>query len=185
MSEAPHTRDAVPGQRRLVRLVLLSFVLGFVAARTLVLLIMARVVPDLYVHVGGTHVHHLNFGIALLSFVGGALLFTHPQGRALRALAVAYGLGLALTFDEFGMWLHLGGGYWQRASYDALIVITLALALLAYLPPPRRWTARAVATAIMLLLALSLFVWRSYAAIGAFESKAAPRLHRLEAHGPA
>ena len=30
---------------------------------------------------------------------------------------------MGLTFDEFGMWLHLGGGYWQRASYDAVIVI--------------------------------------------------------------
>ena len=30
-------------------------------------------------------------------------------------------LAMALTFDEFGMWLHLGGSYWQRASFDAVI----------------------------------------------------------------
>jgi hypothetical protein len=30
---------------------------------------------------------------------------------------------MALTFDEFGMWLHLGGSYWQRASFDAVIVL--------------------------------------------------------------
>jgi hypothetical protein len=28
---------------------------------------------------------------------------------------------MALTFDEFGMWLHLGGSYWQRASFDAVV----------------------------------------------------------------
>ena len=34
-----------------------------------------------------------------------------------------YGVGLALTFDEFGLWFHLGGSYWQRASFDAVVVI--------------------------------------------------------------
>jgi hypothetical protein len=81
------------------------------------------VIPDFYVHVGGTHVHHLNFGIVLLSAVGALLLFAAPTGRALDLTALAYGVGLALTFDEFGMWLHLGGSYWQRASFDAIIVV--------------------------------------------------------------
>jgi hypothetical protein len=34
---------------------------------------------------------------------------------------------MALTFDEFGMWLHLGGSYWQRASIDASIVVAALL----------------------------------------------------------
>jgi len=37
--------------------------------------------------------------------------------------ALVYGVGLALTFDEFGMWVHLGGPYWQRASFDAVVLI--------------------------------------------------------------
>ena len=69
----------------------------------MVFLIVSRRIPDVYPHLGGTHVHHLNYGI----------------GRA----ATLYGVGLALTFDEFGLWLHLGGGYWQRASFAAPIMI--------------------------------------------------------------
>ena len=53
--------------RHLARLTFVAFLLTFIAARTLVILIMTRKVPDLYVHLGGTHVHHLNCGIFLLA----------------------------------------------------------------------------------------------------------------------
>ena len=66
------------------------------------------------------HVHHLNYGIFLLAGLGGYLLFQRPGGRALTLAGVVYGIGLALTFDEFGMWVRLGGNYWQRASLDAI-----------------------------------------------------------------
>ena len=39
---------------------------------------------------------------------------------------------MGLTFDEFGMWLHLGGSYWQRASVDAVIVVSALFALVAF-----------------------------------------------------
>src|SRR3954468_19053557 len=94
---------------RLARWTLTAFVLTFLLARILVLLIMSRRIPDLYFHVGQTHVHHLNYGIFLLSGVGAYLLLAAPTGRALRRVALVYGVGLALTFDEFGMWIHLGG----------------------------------------------------------------------------
>lgn len=106
--------------RRIARIALFWFLLTFVTSRTLVFLIMARKIPDLFVHVGGTHVHHLNFGIFLLAGVGAYLLFRRPA-RA-RVPAALLGVGLALTFDEFGMWLNLGGSYWQRASWDAVAV---------------------------------------------------------------
>src|SRR5688572_30741649 len=92
-----------PGAAAMARRVLAAFVGTFVAARVVVFLIMSRRVPDLFLHVGGTHVHHLNYGIFLLSGVGAYLLFGRPAGRRLSAAAVAYGVGLALTFDEFGM----------------------------------------------------------------------------------
>ena len=96
-------------------------------------LIMARRIPDLYLHLGGNHIHHLNYGIFLLVAVGGFLLFRDPTGRALKISAVAYGIGLALTFDEFGMWVRLDGStYWQRASVDAVGVLAALLGLLAY-----------------------------------------------------
>lgn len=105
-----------PIASRLARWTLAAFVLTFLLSRIFVLLIMTRRMPDLFLHVGQTHVHHLNYGIFLLVAVGGWLLFSPPAGHRRSAAAVMYGIGLALTFDEFGMWLHLGGSYWQRAS---------------------------------------------------------------------
>ena len=109
--------------RHLARLVFVAFLLTFIVSRTLVILIMIRRVPDLFLHLGGTHVHHLNYGIFLLSTIAAVLLFGKVNDAQRAACAVVYGIGMALTFDEFGMWLHLGGSYWQRASFDAVVVL--------------------------------------------------------------
>src|SRR5207302_11117619 len=123
--------------RRLARVVLLSFVLTFIAARVVSLLTMTHHMPNVYLHVRGTHVHHLNYGIFLLAGVGAYLLFS--SGPVAPGAAVVYGIGLGLTFDEFGMWLHLNGDYWQRASFDAIVVLAAALGLAGFAPPIRRW----------------------------------------------
>src|SRR6266566_9000422 len=49
--------------RPLARLALLSFLLTFVAARVVSYLMRARRMAGFYLHVYGTHVHHLNYGI--------------------------------------------------------------------------------------------------------------------------
>ena len=74
-------------RKRLARLALVAFVFVFVAARVLVYLIMSRRIPDLYLYVGQTHVHHLNYGIFLLSFVGAFLLLAQPKGDWLTSRA--------------------------------------------------------------------------------------------------
>ncbi len=130
------------------RKVLAAFLATFLAARTIVYLIMSRRIPDLAFHTHRTHVHHLDFGIFLLALVGAALLFLPESSSIRRRAATAYGIGLALTFDEFGMWLHLGGGYWQRASFDAMVAIAAALALATVTPVfgvfrRRHWIAAA------------------------------------------
>jgi hypothetical protein len=169
------------GARRLVRIVLTGFVLTFACARILVLLIMSRDLPDLYLHLGGTHVHHLNIGIFLLAALGAWLLFARPApGRRLDLLAALYGVGLALTFDEFGMWLHLGGGYWQRASFDAVTAIAGALALAAFAPPWREWTPRRALWAACVVALLSVFFWRLSLSL----STLGPRLQHIEHEGP-
>ena len=142
---------------RLERHILVSFVLTFMTARVLVFLIVARRVPDLYLHLGGTHVHHLNYGIFLLAGVGAYLLLGHPGPRALRAAAILYGIGLALTFDEFGLWLHLGGSYWQRASFDAVVVIAALLGLMVVAPALRQFRPHHWATALALAAAAAVF----------------------------
>ena len=77
-----NTESSEPSRSsHLARLVLVAFLLTFICARCIVFLIMSRTIPDLYMHVKGTHVHHLNYGILLLSGLGGYLLFKHPVGR--------------------------------------------------------------------------------------------------------
>jgi hypothetical protein len=141
--------------RPLARLVLLSLLLTFITARVANILVMLHRMPDLYLNVRDTHVHHLNYGIFLLAGVGAYLLFTPPSVTPTPpATAVIYGIGLGLTFDEFGMWLHLNGDYWQRASFDAVIVLAAALGLASFAPPLTHWRPRQVATALLLLLLL-------------------------------
>src|SRR5436189_6004619 len=138
--------------RPLARLVRLSLLLTLIAARVVSILMTLHRMPDIYLHVRDTHVHHLNYGIFLLAGVGAYLLFS--PGPAAPAAAVMYGIGLALTFDEFGMWLHLNGDYWQRTSFDAVIVLAAVLGLAGFAPPVNRWRPRQFATALLFLLLL-------------------------------
>jgi hypothetical protein len=41
---------------------------------------------------------------------------------------------MGLTFDEFWMWMRLGGSDWQRASLDAVGVLAALFGLMAYAP---------------------------------------------------
>jgi len=149
--------QAQASTRHRMRLALFAFLVTFVASRVLVFLIMARRLPDLFMHVGGTHVHHLNYGIFLLAAVGAWLVFGEPDERGRTRATVLYAIGLALTFDEFGMWLHLGGGYWQRASFDAVVVLAALLGLGGYAPPLRAWRVKQVSTAMAALLVAAVF----------------------------
>ncbi|MEJ2554236.1 MAG: hypothetical protein P8079_09645 [Gammaproteobacteria bacterium] len=149
------TRNA---NRALARLIFFTFLLTFIAARVLVFLIMSHRLPDLFLYLGGTHVHHLNYGIFLLCGVGAYLLFAHPTQKRWRRAAVAYGVGLALTFDEFGMWLHLGGSYWQRASFDAVAVIVAILGFFAYFPiQVSLWKKYWWQTVVIIVVCLAFF----------------------------
>lgn len=145
-------------RRSLARVALCSFLAVFSASRMLVLLIMMRTIPDLFVHVCGTHLHHLNYGIFLLSGLAGYLLLCQPSGRRLRNAAVIYGAAMALTYDEFGMWLHLGGSYWQRASWDAVGVIAAFFALLAFAPSPTRSSSCSRASDVSMTAAVTCVV---------------------------
>ena len=169
---------------RLARLALAAFVFTFIA-RILVILIMAgELPPQLFLHVTGTHVHHLNYGITLLSITGALLIFVRPTGKALSAVAVVYGIMLGLTFDEFGMWLHLGGPYWQRASFDAVVVVAALLALIAYGSTIRHWRPKHHITIAFLLLVLGAFGYTLDYSLKWADKKVAPVLRDLEDQGP-
>ncbi|MGD0491464.1 MAG: hypothetical protein ABSC32_07950 [Steroidobacteraceae bacterium] len=188
MSAAPVARDdrpaadpGVPVSTQLARRALFGFILTFIAARTVVLLIMSRRMPNLYFFLRGTHVHHLNYGIFLLAGVGAYLLFRIPSGKSLRGAALVYGIAMALTFDEFGMWLHLGGSYWQRASVDAITVVAALLGLAAFASAIRTFQSRHLKAFIVILIAVIVFgvvLYDTSLKIGRLEG---PRLEALEA----
>jgi hypothetical protein len=156
--EIPHHDPA----RHLARRVLFSFMLIFVLARLVVFLIMSRQIPEFYFFCGDTHVHHLNYGIFLLAGVGTFLLFEQPTGTKLHTDGIIFGIGLALTFDEFGMWLHLGGSYWQRASWDAVTVVAALFGMISFAPPlnqfrSKHWWGLAI-TALMVIISFFLYI---------------------------
>jgi len=175
---------AVP-PRRLARIAFTTFLLTFIAARVLVILIMTRRMPDLFLHLGGTHVHHLNYGIFLLAAVGAILVFGQgPSGRLRQICAFLYGFGMALTFDEFGMWLHLGGGYWQRASFDAVIVLLSLFGVLAFAPSFRRMRSYHWVTGVVALAAVVVFYGLLFKSIKYVGQRVGPRLQEMEKRGP-
>ncbi len=172
------------GKTRLARLVFFAFLVTFMFSRIVVFLIMERRIPDLYLFLGGTHIHHLNHGIFLLAGLGAYLLFAQPGGRSLRTAAVLYGIGMALTFDEFGMWVRLGGSYWQRASFDAVGVIAAFFGLIAYAPALKKFRPRHWWSAVLLVLLAAVFFVMLNESFRHARKVIGPKLYELESKAP-
>jgi hypothetical protein len=118
-------------------LILIAFVLSFGFIRTSAHMIRAQVSwwPGNVETKGGTHVHHLVWGILLLLSMGYVGIATDIGTPWLELVAVAFGIGMGLTMDEFALWLNLQDVYWQekgRQSIDA-VVVTTALLVIALL----------------------------------------------------
>ena len=91
---------------------------------------------------------------------------------------------MALTFYEFGLWLNLGGSYWQRASFDAVIVILSLFGLLAFAPRWQRISSRHFAVGIVVLIALVSFGMLLIKSLSHANDKIRPRLLEMEKSGP-
>jgi hypothetical protein len=79
-------------------------------------------------HAGDIHVHHLVVGIIFILVSGWAALALDPGWPWVEVLGVFFGIGAALTLDEFALWLYLKDVYWMeegRASIDAVILALL------------------------------------------------------------
>ncbi|HMX26735.1 MAG TPA: hypothetical protein PKC13_14125 [Blastocatellia bacterium] len=89
------------------------------------------------VFVGATHVHHLVFGILILLLTGWLWLIqvgTGAEGASRtwsRVTAVLYGIGSALTLDEFALWFNLADVYWARAGRESIDAVILFFTLLS------------------------------------------------------
>lgn len=170
--------------RHLARLTFVAFLFTFIGSRVLVILIMSRQMPDLFLHMGGTHVHHLNYGIFTLAAVAGVLLFARLNETQRSVCALIYGFSMALTFDEFGMWLHLGGSYWQRASFDAVIVLLGLFGVLAFLPRWKRVRAHHFIVGGCLVLTIASFYLLLLRSLKYADEKLIPKLQQMEQSGP-
>jgi hypothetical protein len=128
--------------RRRMFLASVAFLLTFGGVRLLVWSITHQVGPFQYVTVGGRHIHHLVWGILILLLVGYGWLAEVGQTPARtsiflsRLIAICYGVGSALTLDEFAIWLNLDpNAYWShadRASIDAVIIFGSVLSVGAW-----------------------------------------------------
>ena len=87
---------------------------------------------------------------------------------------------MGLTFDEFGMWLHLGGSYWQRASVDAVIIVAALFGLVAFARSLKKFEARHFWAFIVLLVVLISFGIVIYTAGNRIGDVMGPTLHELE-----
>jgi len=146
-----------PRQRMFIASV--AFVITFVGVRILVELIRHNEGPFQWVTVRGHHIHHLVWGILILLLVGYGWLLDLGRSHSplsiffSRLMSVSYGVGAALTLDEFALWLNLEpDAYWNhegRLSIDAVILFGSLLGVGAWGAPffrgiQRMWTSRSI-----------------------------------------
>jgi len=152
-------RSTIPDRpRRRMFIASVSFLLTFVGVRLLVHRIINHESHFQWVVVHGRHIHHLVWGILILLLVGYGWLMDLGRSHSplsiflSRLMAVGYGVGAALTLDEFSIWLDLDpDAYWShgRLSIDAVILFGSLLAVGAGGAPffrglSRMWDKRAV-----------------------------------------
>ena len=132
--QAVYDRHVVDAGKEAQAVILISFLVTFVAVRTITHAIRAgrfrRVLRNISTP-GGTHLHHLVPGILLLLVTGYVGIGVAPTDHRSWQAAL-FGVGAALTLDEFALWLHLEDVYWAkqgRASVDAVVVAATILAL--------------------------------------------------------
>lgn len=137
--------DRIPDRpRRRLFVASVSFFLTFAGVRAVVYGVTHQIPPFHFVQVGGRHIHHLVFGIVILLLVGYGWLCEIGNGSSRssifigRLMSILYGVGAALTLDEFALWLNLKDVYWSpegRSSIDAVILFGALLAAGAWGAP--------------------------------------------------
>ena len=147
---APHEGERLAGfvrrlyryhfaSRRRERMFIAS--IGFLATvgivRAITHLIRADIGPFHNVTTGGLHIHHLVWGILLLLVVGYVWLAEVGVAWTWTAVLTAFvfGIGAALTLDEFALWLNLRDVYWEtqgRESVDAILLFASVLSIGAW-----------------------------------------------------
>ncbi len=128
-----HYRTSLSLSRQVAFRALLAFLVMFAFLRALTYVIHYQILPiHNIVTRSGLHIHHLFWGILLLMVVGFTALATRDPRWHLR-IAVLFGIALALTLDEFALWLNLADVYWSREGRESIKAAVTAGAILALL----------------------------------------------------
>lgn len=104
----------------------LGFVVTFAAIRALTYSIHVGFGPFHDVSAGGTHIHHMVWGILLLLAAGYFRLLNDRHGvRRMSGwvgwlTAAAYGVGAALTLDESALWFNMRDVYWRLEGWESV-----------------------------------------------------------------
>ena len=123
--------------RRRLFLASVSFFLTFAIVRGMVFCIRRQIPPFHYIIMNGRHIHHLVPGILILLAVGYGWLCEFGTGSdssslfAGRLMSLLYGVGSALTLDEFALWLNLKDVYFVREGRSSIDAVVLFGSLLA------------------------------------------------------
>jgi hypothetical protein len=150
LAKAIHERIPDRPRRRLF-VASVSFFLTFAGVRAVVFAVLHQIPPFHFIEHDGRHIHHLVFGIIILLGVGYGWLADIGTGEddtsllLSRLMSILYGVGAALTLDEFALWLNLKDVYWSpegRSSIDAVILFGALLAAGAWGSPLFRSRSR-------------------------------------------
>ncbi|MEY9967936.1 hypothetical protein ABIA33_006016 [Streptacidiphilus sp. MAP12-16] len=156
-----HLYLSVGSGRSALVFMLLAFVVTFMVTRLVVRLIRSGRGPFGNVEMDGVHIHHLVPGIFVILVAAPLEFVLEPHGTPRDLLAALFGVGAALTLDEFALWLHLTDVYWEqegRKSVDAVVGVAClgVLGLVATNPFARRQGESALYFAGVLALQLGL-----------------------------
>ncbi len=114
-----------------------SFLLTFAGVRGLTHGIRSGKLPFGNLSEGGTHIHHLVWGILGLLGTGYIWNAQLANGQAPTthagsvASSLAYGSASALTLDEFALWLNLQDDYWNKQGRESIDAVVIFGALLS------------------------------------------------------
>ena len=121
--------EATPRHETVLFNLLTGFVLAFALIRLSTAGIRGGWWPFGNVRLGGRHIHHFVPGI-LITFGAGTLAMLSDDARLEEFLAVPFGAGIGLTFDEAALLLDLRDVYWTR---EGVLSVQLSFGLVATL----------------------------------------------------
>jgi hypothetical protein len=127
-----YQREIVDAGKQPQFAVLVAFLVTFLVIRTITYGIKEGWPVPFFrdILIRGQRIHHLVPGILLLLISGYLAAALDRNQREI--VAILFGVGAALTLDEFALWLHLEDVYWAdrgRKSIDAVIVAATILGI--------------------------------------------------------